>query len=935
MPRGVCWIGLLVVHVAPTIGLAQQEPLSAGEIVARMFQSHSLTIRGAARDQDGKAVAGARIFVVSANSRRPSSASPVLAETRSDASGNSVFRELMLPVVVSQGGPVDKPTQGEFQVYGVTAGYGFTWHPMQTFRPETRPAEEVDTKNHIFSGEDCVAELTFEPAATISGQIIDDSGQPLAGARVMVGRVEDVRRPGSGYSSLCEYLGPNAGETPVRDWFAAMPYLTENVFSAVTDEQGRYTIGGLRRETAYLARISYLPEYDSWSGTVATTERPLDAFTRSVGHAGRLDQTLNAPRTVTLAVNAADTNQPLADVVVRARGQRIKHSGNLAKTNGDGRATLEVTPGKYKLFLEPSKAMHYVLTEAEVDVKEGALNGSAVVVVNAGAVLDIRAVEAGSGLPIAGVSFLEEIEAGTRRRPLQSQTVYVDYPTTGADGKLRAITGTGSRRLVVAGYPKEWEPVTKSSELLALAAGETYQVKFAFKRVAEAEPQAPAGDELAELRALVQRQEALSQAGRFRLRHHSSSLDGVSPADLRALFAVWDFATVPDIAANLNERFPKLNFGFSNLTIVADGKKLRNESAYRGPDATRATITTVVNGHETIMLNPDNAQASIYDRGRHILGSEEVTRWPFVPLPNAKPALRIHLERKGGRMTMTLEGEHSRGRQIIDDATGFLYHRSIEFGKEWDSGGEIWQFAPRPVEGGAIVAGLSAELAYSPERVQYLRVSVLEDASFEPPPAEAFVVAAPPGTNVVDFRGNRSSPKTGVAYEPVTDVLMFANAIPDDHRSVLPVLKIGQPAPKLAPAAWLTASGESEAPDLTGKVVLVDFWGTNCGPCVAELPEIQELHKRLAASGLVIVGLHESGGDVAAVAELARRFGLSYQLAIDRTAADSHGFGATFKGYGVQGIPNCAVIDKEGRLAYLGKFAQAADAAARLLAASK
>src|SRR5689334_22756020 len=43
--------------------------------------------------------------------------------------------------------------------------------------------------------------------------------------------------------------------------------------------------------------------------------------------------------------------------------------------------------------------------------------------------------------------------------------------------------------------------------------------------------------------------------------------------------------------------------------------------------------------------------------------------------------------------------------------------------------------------------------------------------------------------------------------------------------------------------------------DFRGKVVLVDFWSTWCGPCKATMPHMEKLHKKLEAQGLVVLGV--------------------------------------------------------------------------------
>ena len=79
------------------------------------------------------------------------------------------------------------------------------------------------------------------------------------------------------------------------------------------------------------------------------------------------------------------------------------------------------------------------------------------------------------------------------------------------------------------------------------------------------------------------------------------------------------------------------------------------------------------------------------------------------------------------------------------------------------------------------------------------------------------------------------------------------------------LLETGSDAPEITATTWLNAEGGAcPVPgDLTGKAVLVEFWGTWCGPCVRSMPRIQALHERYRHQGLIVVAItRESASDV-------------------------------------------------------------------------
>jgi thiol-disulfide isomerase/thioredoxin len=98
-----------------------------------------------------------------------------------------------------------------------------------------------------------------------------------------------------------------------------------------------------------------------------------------------------------------------------------------------------------------------------------------------------------------------------------------------------------------------------------------------------------------------------------------------------------------------------------------------------------------------------------------------------------------------------------------------------------------------------------------------------------------------------------------------------------------------------------------ELAKLKGRVVVVNFWATWCGPCRAEILGFVEIYKTYKSKGLEIVGiaLDESGWDV--VKPFVQKYGISYPVVLgDSTVAHDYG--------GIQAIPTTFVVDRQGNV---------------------
>ena len=115
----------------------------------------------------------------------------------------------------------------------------------------------------------------------------------------------------------------------------------------------------------------------------------------------------------------------------------------------------------------------------------------------------------------------------------------------------------------------------------------------------------------------------------------------------------------------------------------------------------------------------------------------------------------------------------------------------------------------------------------------------------------------------------------------------------------------GKPAPVLAVQDWLN-SKEMKLADLKGKVVLLDFWATWCGPCIAAIPKTNALMEKYGKDGLVIIGVCNTRG-AEKMAAMAKDKGIAYPIVADIG-------GKTDAAYKVDSYPDYCFIDRAGNV---------------------
>lgn len=136
----------------------------------------------------------------------------------------------------------------------------------------------------------------------------------------------------------------------------------------------------------------------------------------------------------------------------------------------------------------------------------------------------------------------------------------------------------------------------------------------------------------------------------------------------------------------------------------------------------------------------------------------------------------------------------------------------------------------------------------------------------------------------------------------------------DNSHAVLEIKKVEESSTNQAPNFTFTVDGnETNFREYTkGKLVFLNFWGTWCPPCRAEIPDIIEMQKELEDKGFLVIGIAiEKSQNPQDAMPGVRKF-------MDSQGINYHNFvtnirGPIVKAYGgIQGVPSTFIIDREG-----------------------
>jgi len=129
---------------------------------------------------------------------------------------------------------------------------------------------------------------------------------------------------------------------------------------------------------------------------------------------------------------------------------------------------------------------------------------------------------------------------------------------------------------------------------------------------------------------------------------------------------------------------------------------------------------------------------------------------------------------------------------------------------------------------------------------------------------------------------------------------------PEATKKISAIAAEKNPAPDVSVVSL--ADGKTlKLSDLKGKVVLLNFWATWCPPCREEIPSMMKLNSQMSGKPFQMVAISIDEGGKPAIESFFKQSGLSLPTYIDAS-------GDSTKSYGITGVPESFIIDKQGIL---------------------
>jgi thiol-disulfide isomerase/thioredoxin len=133
-------------------------------------------------------------------------------------------------------------------------------------------------------------------------------------------------------------------------------------------------------------------------------------------------------------------------------------------------------------------------------------------------------------------------------------------------------------------------------------------------------------------------------------------------------------------------------------------------------------------------------------------------------------------------------------------------------------------------------------------------------------------------------------------------------------------LRVGDSAPKLSDGRWV--QGEPVKDFVKGNAYIVEFWATWCGPCKVSIPHLNEIYTKFKDKDLVVIGQDCWERDDKLVEPFVKDMGekMTYRVVMDDKSQEKKGVMAItwMDAAGRNGIPSAFLVNKQGKIAWIG-----------------
>ena len=137
------------------------------------------------------------------------------------------------------------------------------------------------------------------------------------------------------------------------------------------------------------------------------------------------------------------------------------------------------------------------------------------------------------------------------------------------------------------------------------------------------------------------------------------------------------------------------------------------------------------------------------------------------------------------------------------------------------------------------------------------------------------------------------------------------NDISLSHHNKVTMPEVDAPAPEISVKDWINLKAPLTLASLRGKVVLLEFWATWCGPCVQGIPHLNELQRKYAGKNFQLLTFVEEGHQT--MDKFLKRTPVEYPIGLESTSLED---------YGIGGIPHAFVVNQAGKIVWHGHPAE-------------